>query len=405
MRGIPLSYWRRLGLLSTAVKDVTGRKKILHIITTLSTGGAEMMLFKLISNMDKNAFESKVISLTDIGPVGEKIQALGVSVSGLGMRHGLPNPLSLAKLVIRAGRDRPHLIQTWLYHADLLGLLAARLIKSCKLVWNIRCSAIPFESYRPRTGWIVALCSRLSSRPDAIVVNSRAGIQQHLGLGYNSSHIHFIPNGFDLDRFCPDPQARLSVRRELGIQDDALILGLVGRLDRLKDHATFLQAAAAIIREHQQKVYFVLIGEGLEWETPALASEIKDFDLQDKVILLGPRDDVPRLTAAFDIACSTSISEGFPNTIGEAMSCGVPCVVTDVGDSAAIVGDSGRVVPAGDAMALARGCGDLLALGYQGRRELGIKARESINRDYSLPKIVRMYSALYDSLITKDHEG
>jgi len=384
---------------------VTGRKKILHIITTLSTGGAEMMLLKLISNMDQNAFESKVISLTDVGPVGEKILALGVSVYGLGMRHGLPNPFSLAKLVSRAVRDRPHLIQTWMYHADLLGLLAARLTKSCKLVWNIRCSDIPFESYRPRTGWIVALCSRLSSRPDAIVVNSRAGIHHHLALGYNSSHIHFIPNGFELDRFRPDPKARLTVRRELGIQEDALILGLVGRLDRLKDHATFLQAAASIVREHQHNVYFVMIGKGLEWETPSLVSVIKDFDLQDRVILLGPRDDVPRLTAAFDIACSASLSEGFPNTVGEAMSCGVPCVVTDVGDSAAVVGDTGRVVPARDSTALARACGDLLALGHQGRRELGIRARESINRDYSLPKIVRMYSALYDSLITKDHTG
>jgi glycosyltransferase involved in cell wall biosynthesis len=384
---------------------VAGRKKILHIITTLSTGGAEMMLLKLISSMDQNAFESKVISLTDIGPVGEKIQELGVSVYGLGMRHGLPSPLSLAKLVSRAGQDRPHLIQTWMYHADLLGLLLARLFRHCKLVWNIRCSDVPFNNYRPRTGWIVALCSRLSSLPDTIVFNSRAGIRQHMNLGYHSAYMQVIPNGFDLDLLRPDSDARFSVCRELGLPEDAIILGLVGRWDPLKDHATFLQAGALIAREEQESVCFVLVGTGMEWKTPELASLIKDVGLQDRVLLLGHRVDIPRLTAAFDIACSTSITEGFPNTIGEAMSCGVPCVVTDVGDSAAIIGDSGRVVPAGDPIAFAEACRHLLSLGINGRRELGTKARKLIGAHYALPDIALMYSTLYDNLVSGDREA
>ena len=113
-----------------------------------------------------------------------------------------------------------------------------------------------------------------------------------------------------------------------------LIIGLVARWDSLKDHSMFIEAAAAVSREHED-IYFVLVGRGIEWETPELAALIRTAGLQDRMILLGERDDIPSLTAAFDIACSSSITEGFPTTIGEAMACGVPCVVTDVGDAAA----------------------------------------------------------------------
>jgi glycosyltransferase involved in cell wall biosynthesis len=209
--------------------------------------------------------------------------------------------------------------------------------------------------------------------------------------------MHLIPNGFDAESFRPDYSARLAVRRELGLTEDALIIGLVARWDPLKDHATFVDAASFLAREYDN-IYFVLIGRGIEWDTLGLAALVRAAGLQDRMILLGERDDMPRLNAAFDVACSSSLTEGFPNTIGEAMACGVPCVVTDVGDAAAIVGNTGLAVPAGDAVAFAKACKELIALGPKARREFGRKGRERIINKYALPTIVKQYEDLYTNL-------
>jgi glycosyltransferase involved in cell wall biosynthesis len=212
--------------------------------------------------------------------------------------------------------------------------------------------------------------------------------------------MHLIPNGFDPESFRPDPAARLAVRRELGLTEDAVIIGLVARWDPLKGHSTFVEAASLLAREYDH-IYFVLIGRGMEWDTRGLAALVNAAGLQDRVMLLGERDDMPRLNAAFDIACSSSITEGFPNAIGEAMACGVPCVVTDVGDAAAIVGDTGRAVPAGDAIAFAMACKELITLGPDGRRDLGRKGRARVTEKYELKAVVKMYEDLYTDLVKK----
>jgi glycosyltransferase involved in cell wall biosynthesis len=214
--------------------------------------------------------------------------------------------------------------------------------------------------------------------------------------------MHLIPNGFDVECFRPDAAAGLAVRRELGLTEDAFIIGLVARWDPLKDHSTFVDAASLLARRYDN-IYFVLIGRGIEWDTLELAALVRTSGLQDRIIMLGERDDMPRLNAAFDIACSSSITEGFPNTIGEAMACGVPCVVTDVGDAAAIVGDTGLVVPSGDAVAFAQACKELIALGPDGRRDLGRKGRARVIEKYGLNTIVKMYEDLYKDLAKNKH--
>jgi glycosyltransferase involved in cell wall biosynthesis len=209
-----------------------------------------------------------------------------------------------------------------------------------------------------------------------------------------------IPNGFDLEHFRPDPAVRASVRYELGLPEDALIIGLVARWDPLKDHGTFIKAAFRIARQHE-KAYFLLIGEGMDWNNRQLTSLFGGVEFQDRVLLLGAREDIPRLTVAFDIACSSSISEGFPNTVGEAMASGVPCVVTDVGDSAAIVSDTGYVVPCNDAAALASACLKLIEMGQVRRQELGLRARKRIGQNYALADTVRVYEELYTTLVKR----
>jgi glycosyltransferase involved in cell wall biosynthesis len=374
--------------------------KISTLVNGLSTGGAEMMLYNLLSKINLERFEINVISLKDRGFIGEKMKDLGVYVEGLSMDRGFFGPLKIFRLFLLMRRNPPDIVQTWMYHADLLGILLKRLLKEVRLVWNIRCSNVPFHKYRPFTGWVVKMCSLFSSIPDAIIVNSMAGLEHHKKLGYSQKKMVLIPNGVDTSRFKPDMDSRAEVRKELGLPEDAIIIGLVARWDPLKDHETFLKSARLIRREYDN-VYFLLIGNGMSWETERLVYLIHDAGLQDRVVLLGHREDIPRLTASFDIACSSSITEGFPNTVVEAMACEIPCVVTDVGDSAIIVGDTGRVVPPRDPFIFASACLELILMNSEKRKELGKRARERILKNYMLEDIAKEYERLYINLLER----
>lgn len=374
--------------------------RVAHLITDLSVGGAEMMLLRLVEKMDERSFSSLVISLTDIGPVGESIRKLGIPVEALGMQFGRPSPIAIAKLVGLLRSFGPQVVQSWLYHSDLLATLATGLSRKPGLLWNLRCSDMDLTRYSRLTRWVVGACARLSHVPDVVVSNSDAGRRYHTGLGYRPKRWEVIPNGFDLDRFRPDLVARARLRAELGVPAEALLVGLVARHDPMKDHETFLRAAAQLRRSHSE-VHFVLCGTRVTMENPALSGWVRDLGLEGAAHLLGERHDVPVLTAALDIACSSSISEGFPTAVGEAMACGVPCVVTDAGDSAALLGDAGRVVPARDPASLAKAIDGLVALGPPGRGEMGVLGRDRIERRYSLPAVVSRYEKLYREIALK----
>lgn len=373
--------------------------KILHVIAGLSMGGAQMMLYKLLAHADRTAFGAEVISLADVGPLDRKIRALGVPVRVLGMRPGVPNPLGVHRLVRWLRQDPPHLIQTWMYHADLIGGLAAKLAGGIPVAWNIRHTNLDPKGNKRSTLWTIRACAWLSRRlPARIVCCSESSRQVHAALGYAADEMIVIPNGFDLAAFRPDPVARWSVRQELGIPEEAPLIGLVGRFNAQKDHCTFVRAAARLHAERRE-VHFLLCGDGVTPENTELAEWIKESGIRDRCHLLGRREDTPRLTAALDIATTTSAyGEGFPNVIGEAMACGVPCVVTDVGDSALIVDDTGRVVPPRDPSALAEAWHALVRLGVEGRVQLGLAARHRIEEHFSLPVIVARYQRLYEEL-------
>ena len=371
--------------------------RVAHLITDLSTGGAELMLRRLLEKMDRNYFSNLVISLSDVGPVGQDILKLGIPVASLGMSPGRPSPASIWRLVRLLRHHRPQLLQTWLYHADLLGLVAAGLSGRPKVVWNLRCSNMDLTQYSQMTGLIVRACAALSPLPYAVVANSEAGRRYHQSVGYRPRRWELIPNGFDLDRFRPDPSARGRLRAELGVPEDAPLIGLVARFDPMKDHRTFLEAAAVVHRRYEA-VDFVLCGTRVDRGNVPLAQRVQALGLDSVTHLLGERYDVPNITAALDVACSSSITEGFPTAVGEAMACGVPCVVTDAGDSALLLGDGGIVVPPRDPAALAEALGELMQAGSAGRAELGRLGRERVERHYSLPAIVDRYERLYKEL-------
>jgi len=223
-------------------------------------------------------------------------------------------------------------------------------------------------------------------------------------MGYQLQNGVVIPNGFITKLFTPSLEARRSVRTELGVAEDVLLIGLVGRYHPVKDHENFLRAAALLLRSHPD-VQFVLCGEKVNWINPALCSLIDELKLAERVHLLDQRQDMPRITAALDIATSSSRAESFPNVIGEAMSCGVPCVVTDVSDLVWIVGETGRIVPPRNARALADGMRDLVEMGSEGRAILGKSARERVIKHFPLKEIESRYEALYEDLMTRPDRG
>lgn len=377
--------------------------RIVHLITGLELGGAQMMLLKLLRIMDRGAFEPLVISMVSPEPMGARIAELGIRVETLGMRRGLPDPFALVRLGRLLRGFGPDLVQTWMYHADLIGGLAKSLAVGPSgrpaLVWNIRQSDLDPRTTRRGTRWVARLNGRLSHRlPDHIVCCSERAREIHVALGFRQDIVSVIPNGFELDRFRPDPEGRSALRARLAIPCDAPLLGLAARFDPQKDLPNFI-AAAARIRAQIPDCRFLLCGEGMDAANPQLSALITQAGLSPSFTLLGPRRDVPQIFVALDLLVSSSAyGEGFPNVIGEAMACGVPCVVTDVGDSGLIVGDTGLTVPPRDPNALAEAALALLAEGPAQRERRCLAARARIASQYSLTRTAARYADLYQHL-------
>lgn len=370
----------------------------MHLITGLNTGGAEVSLYRLLGHMDHSRFENRVISLILVGEIGEKIRALGIPVTSLGLRPGQFSLGALWSLVRELRSDRPDILQTWMYHADLLGLLAAKLSGIQQVVWNIRSSNMDTSQYRKLTGLVIRLCSLLSGLPRAVIVNSHAGQEFHTDFGYHPRRWVLIPNGMDLDRFHPDEDARFSVRAEFGLDLQTVVIGMLGRYDPMKGHTDFLHAAGLLIRSGVD-AHFLLAGQAVSPDNETLKALILEEGLAGRVHLLGQREDIYRLDAALDILAMSSVfGEGFPNVVAEAMACGVPCAVTDVGDAAFLVADTGRVVPPRDPAAMADAWMTLVRSGAEYRHRLGESARRRVVDNFSIEKTVITYEALYSEL-------
>jgi glycosyltransferase involved in cell wall biosynthesis len=377
--------------------------KITIIITNLSVGGAETMLLKLMQNLSlNNNYRFKIISLMDLGEIGPRIQAIGIPVHALGMKRGcLPGLGSMWRLYKLLKETQPDIVHTWMYHADLLGGVVSRLIPSTRVIWGIRHSNLSKKQNKNSTLLVVKLCAALSTIvPTRILSCSHRARDVHVSVGYAAYKLHVIPNGFDLGQFMPDACARTSLRTELGLASDAPLVGLIARYDSQKNHAGFIEAAE-LLHARRPDVHFVLVGQQIDEFNNELFGAIARKELHSRMHLLGQRNDVPRLMAALDVLASSSHGEAFPNVLGEAMACGVPCVVTDVGDSAEIVGTTGRVVPAGDMVGLANGLFELLELSTDQRTLLGEQARARVEAEYEIGHVAAQYMAFYERVMVE----
>lgn len=372
---------------------------IVHIITGLTTGGAERALYNLLQGGLTSRFDNHVVSLSHEGTVGPQIRALGVPVTTLDMRAGRPTLSGLIKLCRVVREIQCEVIQGWMYHGNLAATLARKSVPGRPvLAWNIRHSLYDLSSEKPMTRQVIRANRFLSAAPDALLYNSRLSRKQHEAFGFVSRKAQVIPNGIDVQKFFFSCASRQRVRSQLGIPADAPVVGHVARLHPMKDHPVFLLAAADLAHRYQE-THFLLCGREVSLENKTLERLIP-ARFRHRFHLLGERSDVSELLSAMDIFCLSSWSEAFPNVIGEAMATGLPCVSTDVGDSAIVIGDTGVVVPPHDEDQLATGIEALLTMPLKERRMLGASARARIEADYDLEAIVERYAASYEKLMT-----
>ena len=375
--------------------------RVAIVISGLGLGGAEMVLANLIDRL-RNKIEFTVISMSDAGPVGRRLRQAGVPLYTLNMRSAASALVATGRLAGLIRKLRPDVVHTWMYHADLVGGLAARFAGAPSVVWSIHSFNIAGGMLRPTTRLVLKACAALSWKlPTKIISCSDAGVAVHIGAGYDPKKFVVIPNGVDMSRFRFDQSASASVREELDIPTNARIVGLVGRFDVQKNHLGFIQAAGHIHARYPD-VCFVLAGKDVDSANSSLTFAIQDANVGKKIRLLGMRDDIPRLVSAMDVLASSSHGEAFPLVLVEAMACGVPCAVTNVGDCADIVGDAGHVVEAGDMSGLAESICGLLSLSPEERRLLGTRAAARVRDRYDLEKVARIYDDFYRTLHQAD---
>jgi len=371
--------------------------KLVYIIAGLDVGGAESFLVKLSRELS-HRHAIAVISLSSEGQLASRLRDMGVSVTALGMRPGRFSMSRFRRLVAILRQSRPDLVHAWMYHAAMIGGLAARVAGVPRLVWSIHHSNLSRRANKLSTLAVIRFAALLSHILSArIVYVAHAARAVHERIGFARSKGVVIHNGFDVSKFRPDLLARAGVRAELGVSDDVPLIGVVARFDVQKGHAIFVDAAARL-HTLVPEARFVLAGRGVDAENEVLVRWIETAGIADRVFLLGHRNDVDRLMASIDVLLLPSVGEAFPNVVGEAMASGVSCVAADVGDAAVLIGDTGSVSPPQDAACLADQIAELLRRPRQEREALGARARQRIVQEFQLAATARKYDELYEGI-------
>jgi glycosyltransferase involved in cell wall biosynthesis len=388
---------------TTASREDEPSVRVLHIITGLYTGGAETMLLRLIERSRTHGLEHAVIALLAGGALGPRLAEAGIPVAEVGT--GPRAPLRVAHWI---RTWHPTVCQGWMYHGNLAAL-AGRMLSGRRVPvgWGIHHCPEPALSTETRSArTLIRVGGPLSRLTRAIVYCSRASIGVHEKLGYDPARTVLIPNGFDCEVLHPRADAGLMLRRELGLTASTVLIGNVARYHPMKDHANLIRAFARLGASPGARgarpatpVHLVLIGRGLNPGNVALGEQIRAAGVAERVSLLGERADVPTLIAGLDaLAVSSAWGEAFPLVIGEAMSSGVPCVTTDLGDAAWMVGETGIVVPPRDDAALEGGLRRMVERAPEERRRLGAAARQRILDHFALPDVVERYVEVFHEI-------
>ena len=371
--------------------------KILHIISSLSTGGAESVLSQFATHPISLKDKQRIVTLGELGKIGEKLKAQNIKVDALNIE---PNKLfswrKLKRLAEIIEIYKPDIILTWMYHSNLLGGIIAKLKTKAPIVWTIHIDISDTSWIKLRTRLIIKLCALVSKLiPSKIIFVSEKSVASHTNVGFAKDNIVVIQNGFDSKIFSPNLAARNDLRKELNLKPSAKLVGFFARFDLEKDHKTFIQSAN-ILQEEYPGVHFVLCGRDVDHKNHDLARLIDRNKMRDFFHLLGERDDMPRLYAGLDIYSISSISEGFPLSVGEAMATAVPCVVTDVGDTGFLVGNTGIIITSQNPRLLAKGWATYLSKNSVELTEIGARARSRIIKHFGIDNMVSRYYRIID---------
>jgi len=374
-------------------------RHILHLITGLELGGAEIMLCRTLEGTDPARFSHSVISLRSRGALAERLERAGArQVLALDMRGPFSGFIGFARLVGWIARHRPDVVQTWLNHATLIGSWAAWIAGRPPLVWCLHTGNQEPARLSRAIRWMNRVLAPLSHLlPDRIISCSRSVMEEAIRAGWNAARLAWIPNGTDTDTFRPREDAGRSARAALGLPADVPVIGFVGRFSPDKDVPSFL-SAAVLLQPRFPETRFVLCGAGLDPSLPAFSAVLRDSPFPDRFLFLGPRSDLPEIYPAFTLFGLTSVTEAAPLCIAEAMACGVPVVATDVGDCRELVGETGRIVPPGNPQAVATAWADLLSLTDTARAGLASAARARVVSRFSLAGCLERYHQVYETI-------
>lgn len=361
----------------------------MHLIPSLGSGGAEAMLTKLITKNKEKNVSMIVVTLLNNDHFYKEIKNSGTKIYKLNIFGGLLGPFKIFYLIKIIFREKPDILQTWMYHCDFIGIFIKIIFPKVKVVWNVRHSNLIKKVDKNTTIHLAKILGFLSFVPNHIICGSQAAAEQHIKLGYKKKKIIVIPNGFDTNIFSPNERLRNNTRKDLGVGENMFLIGHIGREKKIKNQKSLIDAFSSIHIKHKNTM-LILIGKGIKekYSNHPLVKE-------KRIILLNEQKEVQQYLRAFDLFVLPSLSEGFPNVLGEAMSCGVPCVSTDVGDSAKIVGNPNLIAQRNSTINLSDKIQYWLNLTYSEKENLKKVSRERILNFYSIEKVVEMYLNAY----------
>ncbi len=366
-----------------------GANLIFFLARSLDRGGAERQLVVLAKGLVRRGHAVAVAVFFGGGVYEAELAGAGVRIIHLEKKSRWDVLLFLTRLVRCLRMEHPAVLHSYLSVPNILTVVLRPLLTATRVVWGVRASNMDLSRYDWLSRLAYALERRLARFTNCIIANSYAGKRYAVANGFPGDKMVVIPNGIDTEYFQFDPERRQLVRSAWGVGEHEILIGLVGRLDPMKDHPVFLEAASHIAHERRD-VRFVCVGDGPAAYAEPLKQQAAGLGLTGQLIWVGARDNMPAVYSALDIASSTSsYGEGFSNTIAEAMACGVPCVVTDVGDSALIIGDTGGIVAPGDHGALADAIQRLIDLPLEQRRGIGEACRARIVSEFGIDRLVQ----------------
>jgi len=363
------------------------RKHLAFMIRALEIGGAERQLVALANGLAARGHRISILLLYANGALLDALDAR-IEIVDLGKRHRYDLVGFVGRFRRTLARLRPDLLYSWLQVPNLISGLATWLPEAPVIAWGVRGTDIEPDAYDFARWAVDAALRRLGGRPAVIITNARSTRQELVAHRVDEARIAVIPNGIDTARFRLDREARHRARQELGLDEQAPVIGMVARLDPMKDHATLLEASARYLPD-RPAARLVVVGGGPETLRRQLQAQAEALGIGSRVLWTGPRLDLPALYNAFDLCTlSSRFGEAFPNVLGEAMACGVPCVATDIGDSSVVIGACGRIVPPRSPESLVRAWQAVLDLPADERYKLGLDARARIEACFGLDRMI-----------------